>query len=298
MNEIMNIDCVDDYNRIFGLETLHPLVSVVDLSKAESWPSRFVLNYGVYAVFLKDTKCGDIRYGRKMYDYRDGTIVSFGPGQVTEVELVQGYHPSALGLLFHPDIIRGTSLGHDIRQYSFFSYDSTEALHLSEREKSIIVDCFAKIRQELEQHVDKHSKRLICRNIELLLNYCLRFYERQFITRSDADDDVLSRFERLLNEYFDQNQMSESGIPTVRYFADKVCLSPNYFGDYIKKATGRTAQDYIHTKIIEIAKERILSSKLSVSQIAYELGFQYPQHFSRMFKNNTGMTPNEYRSAN
>ncbi len=298
MEEIINIDCVDDYNKIFGLETLHPLVSIVDLSKADKWPLHFKLNYGVYSLFLKDTKCGDIRYGRKIYDYREGTIVSFAPGQVTEIEMAEGYKPDALGLLFHPDIIRGTSLGQDIKNYSFFSYESTEALHLSEREKTILIDCFAKIKQELEHPIDKHSKRLISRNIELLLDYCLRFYERQFITRSDADNDVLTQFESRLNKYFEDNLQEAHGLPTVRYFADKACLSPNYFGDYIKKTTGRTAQDYIQTKIIELAKERILNSKSSVSQIAYSLGFQYPQHFSRLFKNNVGYTPNEFRLMN
>lgn len=255
-----------------------------------------MLNFGVYGIFLKETKCGDIRYGRKIYDYREGTIVSFAPGQVAELEMMEGKQPTALGLLFHPDLIRGTSLGQDMKQYSFFSYTSTEALHLSTREKSVIIDCFEKIRQELEYPVDKHSKRLISRNIELLLDYCLRFYERQFITRSDANNDILDQFERRLDEYFEKNRQQEEGIPSVKYFADKACLSANYFGDYIKKTTGRTAQDYIHSKLIEQAKERILSSKRSVSQIAYDLGFQYPQHFSRMFKKSVGMTPNEYRS--
>lgn len=298
MEEIINIDCVDDYNSLFGMETLHPLVSVVDLSKSTTWPERFTLNFGVYGIFLKETKCGDIRYGRKIYDYREGTIVSFAPGQVAELEMMEGKQPTALGLLFHPDLIRGTSLGQDMKQYTFFSYTSTEALHLSTREKSVIIDCFEKIRQELEYPVDKHSKRLISRNIELLLDYCLRFYERQFITRSDANNDILAQFERRLDEYFEKNRQQEEGIPSVKYFADMACLSANYFGDYIKKTTGRTAQDYIHSKLIEQAKERILSSKRSVSQIAYDLGFQYPQHFSRMFKKSVGMTPNEYRSLN
>ena len=296
MEDIINLDCVDDYNKIFVLDTLHPLVSVVDLSKATKWPKHFKLNYGLYSVFLKDTKCGDIRYGRKMYDYREGTIVSFAPGQVTEIELTEGHKPDAIGILFHPDIIRGTSLGQEIKNYSFFSYDSTEALHVSEREKAILRDCFDKIQQEVEHPVDKHSKRLISRNIELLLDYCLRFYERQFITRSDASDDVLTQFEQRLNEYFENKLQDEHGLPSVKYFADKACLSPNYFGDYIKKTTGKTAQEYIQHKIIDLAKDRMLSSKLSVSQIAYELGFQYPQHFSRLFKNSVGCTPNEFRS--
>ena len=168
MDNIININCVDDYNQIFGLETLHPLVSIIDLSKSESWPTHFTLNYGVYSVFLKDTKCGDIRYGRKLYDYREGTIVSFAPGQIAKVEMDADYRPTAKGILFHPDIIRGTSLGQDIKQYSFFSYESTKALHLSEREKNIILDCFSKIQQELEHPIDKHSKNFF----HAILSYC------------------------------------------------------------------------------------------------------------------------------
>lgn len=298
MEEIININCVDDYNKLFGLKTLHPLVSIVDLSKSQNWPQHFRINFGVYALFLKDTVCGDIHYGRKMYDYREGTVVGFAPGQVSEVEMLEGQRPTAIGVLFHPDLIRGTSLGGEIKQYSFFSYKSTEALHISDREKATIIECFNKIQQELEYPIDKHTKRLVSRNIELLLDYCLRFYERQFITRFDADNQILTKFERLLNEYFEKNLQQGDGIPTVKYFADKICLSPNYFGDYIKKSTGRTAQDYIQSKVIDLAKEMILTTNLSVSQIAYELGFQYPQHFSRVFKNCVGITPNDYRMAN
>ena len=298
MAEIINIDCVDDYNKLFGLETLHPLVSVVDLSTSQRWPLQFQLNFGVYALLLKKTVCGDIRYGRKNYDYSEGTVVCFAPGQVSKVEMLEGQRPLAIGVLFHPDLIRGTALGREIKQYSFFSYESTEALHLSNREKSTILECLGKIQEELEHPIDKHTKRLISRNIELLLDYCLRFYERQFITRSDANNEILTQFEQLLNDYFEQNKQQEHGIPTVKYFADKICLSPNYFGDYIKKSTGRTAQDCIQQKLINLAKDRIVDTNLTISEIAYELGFQYPQHFSRVFKSNVGMTPNTYRTKN
>ena len=298
MNNIIQINCADDYNKLFGLETLHPLVSIVDFSESTIKPEHLCLNYGMYALFLKDTKCGDIRYGRKIYDYREGTIVSFAPGQISEIVIDENAKLSGFGVLFHPDLIRGTALGAEIRQYSFFSYESTEALHVSERERSIIMECFNKIQQELDHPIDKHTKRLVSRNIELLLDYCLRFYERQFITRSDADNDILTKFEKGLNEYFEQSKQLENGIPTVKYFADKACLSPNYFGDYIKKTTGRTPQDYIQTKVLSLAKEKLVSTNLTVSQISYELGFQYPQHFSRVFKSSIGMTPNEYRVSN
>lgn len=295
MKEVIKLDTVDQYNQFFGLETLHPLVSVVDLSEATKFPTHFTMNYGIYALFLKKVKCGDIRYGRQIYDYQEGTVTSFAPGQVVETEIQQGVKPSAHGLLFHPDLIKGTSLGQDIKQYSFFSYASAEALHLSEEEKGIFMDCLEKIEMELQHPIDKHSKRLISRNIELLLDYCTRFYERQFITRSESNKSVLVKFEALLDDYFQSDKPQTDGLPSVKYFADKVFLSPNYFGDLIKKETGKSAQEYIQTRMIDLAKEMIAGTEKTVSQIAYELGFQYSQHFNRIFKKNVGYTPGEYR---
>ena len=295
MKEVIKLDTVDQYNQFFGLETLHPLVSVVDLSEATKFPTHFTMNYGIYALFLKKVKCGDIRYGRQIYDYQEGTVTSFAPGQVVETEMQQGVKPSAHGLLFHPDLIKGTSLGQDIKQYSFFSYASAEALHLSEEEKGIFMDCLEKIEMELQHPIDKHSKRLISRNIELLLDYCMRFYERQFITRSESNKSILVKFEALLDDYFQSDKPQTDGLPSVKYFADKVFLSPNYFGDLIKKETGKSAQEYIQTRMIDMAKEMIAGTEKTVSQIAYELGFQYSQHFNRIFKKNTGYTPGEYR---
>ena len=294
-NEIIQLNSVDQYNQLFGLETLHPLVGVVDLAEATRYPLRFTINYGIYALFLKDIKCGDIRYGRQKYDYEEGTIVSFAPGQVAETEIVQGTKLKAKGILFHPDLIKGTSLGQEIKSYSFFSYSSNEALHLSEEEKEIILDCLDKIKLELTHPIDKLSKRLIARNIQLLLDYCMRFYNRQFVTRAESNHDTLSRFESLLDNYFQSGKPQSEGLPTVKYFADRVFLSPNYFGDLIKKETGKTAQEYIQNKLIGVAKELIAGTDKSVSEIAYELGFQYSQHFNRIFKKNVGYTPGEYR---
>lgn len=295
MDKIIRLDTVDDYNKLFGFETKHPLVSVVDLKDATRFPKRFTVNYGIYAVFLKDIKCGTLRYGRQKYDYQEGTVTSFAPGQIVETEMDENVKPAARGVLFHPDIIKGTSLGQEIRSYSFFSYSSNEALHLSLREREIFSDCLDKISLELDHSIDRLSKRLISRNIQLLLDYCLRFYERQFITRAEANGTVLSRFENLLDEYFENSSAQTEGLPTVRYFADKVCLSPNYFGDLVKKETGKTPQEYIQNKIIDLAKEMIIGTDKTVSEIAYELGFQYSQHFSRIFKKNVGCTPLEYR---
>lgn len=295
-SDIINLKSIDQYNRLYGLETLHPLVAIVDLKNATTYPTHFTLNYGVYALFLKQTRCGDLRYGRQPYDYQEGTVTSFAPGQVVEVKMEEGTRPLAQGLLFHPDLIRGTSLGREIKRYSFFSYASNEALHLSDEEKQIYLDCLSNIQAELQHPIDKHSRRLIVRNIELLLDYCMRFYERQFITRATANKDVLTKFEEELDWYFQSQLPQEQGLPTVKYFADRACLSPNYFGDLVKKETGRTAQEYIQDKLINIAKEEILSQTRNVSEIAYRLGFQYPQHFTRIFKKRVGCTPGEYRS--
>ena len=299
MENLIKIDTVDQYNKMFGLETLHPLVSVVDLSKSETWPTNFRVNYGIYGLFLKDTKRGDIRYGRQYYDYQEGTIVCFAPGQDAETTLITDrVQVNALGILFHPDLLLGTSLGKTIKKYTFFSSEVNEALHLSEEERNIIMDCLRIIRLELEHGVDKHSKTLLVNYIELLLNYCMRFYERQFVTRSKANHDVLTRFEQLLDNYFSGTFAEQNGLPTVKYFADKICLSPNYFGDMVKKETGRTPQEYIQEKVIEMAKERMIGTEDTVSQIAYSLGFQYPQHFCRLFKKRVGCTPNGYRVQN
>jgi AraC-like DNA-binding protein len=254
--------------------------------------------FGFYAVFLKQLKCGDLRYGRKYYDYQEGTIVFLAPGQVIGDNTGEYYQPSGYALVFHPDLIHGTPLGRTIREYSFFSYASSEALHVSEKERQILMDCFSKIEYELEHAVDKHSKRLIATNIELFLNYCTRFYDRQFITRDTVHKGILEEFEALLNDYFQSDSPQESGLPSVTYCADQLHLSANYFGDLIRKETGKSAQDYIRTKIVDIAKERIFDTNKSISEIAYDLGFNYPQHFTRLFKQRVGHTPKEYREVN
>ena len=296
MQDIIKLDSIDQYNQLYGLETLHPQIAVVDLSKATRVPTHFTINYGVYALFLKQTKCGDLRYGKQPYDYQEGTVTSFAPGQIVEVVMAEPTPPKSVGLLFHPDFIRGGSLGKEIKRYSFFSYASNEALHLSDEEKGIFQDCLAKIKSELGRPIDKHSKHLICKNIELLLDYCMRFYDRQFDIRSFVYRDILGKFEEQLDAYYQGNQPQISGLPTVKYFADKFHLSPNYFGDLIKKETGRTAQEYIQNKILSVAKEEIMRLDLTISEISYRLGFQQPQHLTRLFKKSVGCTPKEFRS--
>ncbi len=201
-------------------------------------------------------------------------------------------------MLFHPDLLRGTSLGRHIDDYTFFSYQSNEALHLSEKERKIVLDCFEKMQYELERGVDKHSKKLIIMNIELFLNYCIRFYDRQFISRSEANTDVVSQFEKLLSEYYQSDKPQTIGLPSVTYCAEQLNLSTNYFGDLIKKETGKTALEYIHLRIMALAKQKLLDSKKTINEVAYELGFKYPAHFTRAFKKSTGVTPIGYRSLN
>lgn len=280
---------------MLGVETLHPQVSVIDLSKAK--PMRHMRHtFSFYVIFLKDEKNCDLIYGRQRYDYQKGSVVCLAPGQVIGIDDTgEEFQPKGYALCFHPDLIHGTNLGRSIKEYTFFSYEVNEALHLSERERMIFIDCLIKIQEELQHSIDRLSKRLISNNIELLLNYCLRFYERQFITRQNVNRDILTRFETLLDNYYTGDNALQEGVPTVKYCADKLCLSPNYFGDLIKKETGKTALEWIQNKIISIAKERLLLPSDSISQIAYSLGFQYPQHFTRVFKRMTGMTPNEYR---
>lgn len=293
---LMNIETITEYNDMLGVETLHPEVSMIDLSKAR--PMHHMRHtFSFYAIFLKDEKNCDLIYGRKRYDYQKGTVVCLAPGQVIGIEDTgEEFQPHGYALCFHPDLIRGTHLGRHIGEYSFFSYEVNEALHLSERERTTIVDLLEKIHEELEHAVDRMSRRLLVTGIEMVLDYCLRFYERQFITRQPANHDILTRFETLLSDYFTGDNARQNGLPTVKYCAGELCLSPNYFGDLIKQETGRTASEYIQQKIIEQAKERLLIPATSVSEVSYGLGFQYPQHFSRVFKRATGMTPNEYRN--
>jgi AraC-like DNA-binding protein len=298
VEEIVKIESVAEFNAERGQETLHPLVSVLDQSKSTPiQEARY--RSELYIIFLKEAKSGRLKYGRNHYDYQDGTLLFIAPGQVFgHTESLEPLQPTGWVLLFHPDLIRGTSLGRNIKNYHFFSYDVNEALHLSERERRIVLESFNKIRYELEHPIDKHSRSLIVSNIELFLNYCIRFYDRQFISREIIHKDALVKFEHLLNEYFESDKPQNLGLPSVSYCADELNLSAKYFGDLIKKQTGKSAQEYIQERVIEIAKEKIFDTSKTVSQVAYELGFKYPQHFTRLFKQHVGQSPNEYRMLN
>lgn len=295
--KLLNIETITQYNDMLCVETQHPMVSVINLSDTK--PMKHMRHtFSFYVVFLKDEKNCDIIYGRRRYDYQKGTVVCLAPGQVIGIEDTgESFQPQGWALCFDPEFIRGTSLSRNMREYSFFSYEVNEALHLSEQERSIFIECLKLISKELTHSIDRLSKKLIANHIELLLNYCMRFYERQFITREENNHDILAKFESLIDNYFEGDNAELKGLPTVKYCAGELCLSPNYFGDLIKKETGKTAQEYIQLKTIAIAKERILNINKSISQVAYELGFQYPQHFTRLFKTVTGQTPIQYRTA-
>lgn len=291
-------DTIKKYSETFNNKTLHPLINLVDLGQSDPLErTKFTLNF--YAVIIKETRCGDIRYGNQYYDYDDGSMVFFAPNQIITNEPATELHqPYGTALIFHPDIIKGTSLGKQIHEYSFFGYQSNEALHLSDREREIVNHCFENIATEINQNIDRHSKKLIVANLELLLKYCSRFYDRQFITRENVNHGIIEQFESLLNEYIFGEKLKHEGLPSVAYFAEELHLSANYFGDLIKKETGKSALDFIHLKLLESAKEKVLDTTKSISEVAFDLGFKYPQHFTRFFKQKVGVLPNEYRGLN
>jgi len=292
----VNIDSIDAYHRLYGLPTLHPLVSVVDLSTMQKRLNHIRINYGIYALFLKNGAYCSIKYGRKSYDYQEGSVVSFSPGQVVEVDMPDDAPLSnnVLGLLFHPDLMYGTPLARKISDFRFFDYSQMESLHLSERERKIFTDCLDNIRCELEQPVDGHSASVLAAGIQLLLEYLHRFYDRQFITRHKVNSEVVARFERNLKAYYDGGRTGDN-VPSVAEFAAMANLSTGYFSDLVKKETGLAPKDMIMRHLIDVAKHRLAVSSDDVSVIAYDLGFQYPAHFSRAFKRVAGMSPSEFR---
>ena len=298
MGKITRIDTVQQYCDLFGIEALHPLISIVDCDKMPPIPHGKRL-YNLYAVLLKDTECGAMSYGRSLYDYEKGTVLFASPGQVMGADDDGRLHkPAGWALIFHPELLRGTPIGRMLKDYTFFSYNSNEALHLSGHERSIFTDSIERLQEELKYPIDKYSHSLIIDNLKLLLDHCIRFYDRQFLTRQPMNSDLLARFETLLEDYFSSRKPATDGIPTVQYCADKLNLSTSYFSDLVKKETGVSALKHIQQKTLDVAKLRIMDTTKSVCEISYELGFSYPQHFSRWFKKLEGCTPNEYRMVN
>ena len=294
MKEVF-INTVQDFNDYQGVETLHPLVSVVHVENTEHI-KECVMHYGLYAIYLKENKGCKISYGRTPYDFDEMTVTSFAPGQVVNVEPNPDV-PFAkfTALVFHPDLLNRTALGRQISRYEFFGYSSTEALHLSAQEVEVFRGVLTMIEQELHRAIDKHTRELIVSNIELLLNYCLRFYDRQFITREEINHSVVKKFIELLDDYISTKALRE-GLPTVSYFADKCCLSNGYFGNLVRVETGRTAKDIISDHVLAYAKQLLNDEALTITIISSRLGFEYPQHFVRFFKSHTGKTPSAYRN--
>ena len=297
MDKIINIPTVKDYDEYWGVPTRHKHVNILEGSSVEKPIPNCRKNMGMYVIFLKDVLCADyLTYGRQEYDYQENTLVFIAPGQVFgHPQDGSTYNAKGWCLYFSPELLRGTALGRHMKDYTFFSYAANEALHLSERERNTIIDCFKKIDDEINYGDDKHSNTIIASAIELLLNYCLRFYDRQFITRKKVNKDLLTRFEELIEGYFTSGKAQVHGTPTVGWCASELCLSPNYFGDLIKKETGKTALDYIQQMMMEQAKDMLMHPDKSIGEIAYCLGYQYPQYFSRAFKRVVGCTPNDYR---
>jgi AraC-like DNA-binding protein len=300
MSQLIYLKSIADLSRLLNENDFHPLVAVVDFSKTKDHieeETRITTDF--YSVMFKNYCKSALTYGRKTIDFNEGSLICMAPNQVITIdtEIEPRENPMGWGLFFHPDLIRNTSLNAKMKDYSFFSYEMAEALHLSEKEKQLLFECILKIQSELKENIDDYSQTIIVSTIELLLNYCSRFYGRQFITRKATNRDILEKVETLLKHYF-SNKSDSNGLPTVKYLADAVNLSPGYLGDLLKKETGLNAQEHIHQYVIEEAKNILLNSNQSVSEIAFHLGFEYPQYFSRLFKQKTGKTPLEFRNLN
>ena len=301
MDSVQHIATISELNKLLGQEEpAHPLITIIDYSKVDfTQYSNIRVSMGFYTIMEKNLCPGEMRYGRNYYDFQEGSLFFMAPNQVIsmedpeETEDIYGW-----GLVFHPELIRGTSLSTKLKDYNFYTYGVYEALHLSEQEKVKLTEIVRDIENELNQNIDKHSRTLIVSTLELFLNYCNRYYDRQFITRTETNKDILSAFEGLLDHYFQSDELKSLGFPSVKYFAEQLHLSPNYLSDMLKKETGKNGTEHIQLHVIDLAKDKLLSSTVSVSEIAYELGFEYPQYFSKLFKKNTGMTPAEYRNLN
>lgn len=303
MKAIIKIETISEIHDFLGLnKPKHPLISVIRIADVLHQPFevhnvKYVV--GLYQISLKDScPFTIVNYGRNSYDYQEGTMVFTAPNQTLEFKENQvNQEDKGWTLVFHPDLIRTSELGKKIEAYSFFSYAANEALHVSDEERKTVTGIVKKIEQEFNNNIDAHSQTLIISNLELLLNYCLRFYDRQFYTRTNLNQDIASRFEQLLKDYYQQEKQLERGIPSVQYCGEALNMSPKYLSDLLRKETGQSTQDHIHQFIIEKAKNLLLNSNNSASQIAYALGFEYPQYFSKIFKKKTSMSPNEFRQS-
>jgi AraC-like DNA-binding protein len=301
MNSIISIRSISELHQTIGLpKPKHPLISIVDLTNIQRSRTQNLeeksISVGLYSISLKKIK-GYLKYGRGYYDFSEGSLVFMAPNQVItynpDLEVEEGW-----GLYFHPDFIYSSVLGQKITEYSFFHYDLNEALHVSEEEKAVVNDCIRNIEKEYSQNIDQHTHSLLISNLELLLNYCNRFYGRQFYTREKVNSDLVQRFEKELIAYFASDALTDKGLPDVKYFAAKLALSPNYLSDVLKRFTGKATQEHIHLYVVDKAKSILMSTEKSISEVAYYLGFEHPSHFNKLFKMKTGKTPSDFRQLN
>ena len=302
MSEILHLQSIADLHKLFNLgNSQHPLVAVLDFSQvSEQVHQNSKISTDFYSIMFKNYCKNNIKYGRKAIDFQDGNLICIAPNQTIEIdnEIEPRENMLGWGLFFHPDLIRATSLNDKLKSYSFFNYEVSEALHLSDKEKNILLECVQKIQSELQENIDVHSQYIIVSTIELLLNYCSRFYGRQMITRSQINKSIIIQIENILTKYFAETKLKEQGLPIVKFLAANVHLSPSYLSDLLKKETGKNAQEHIHFYLIEEAKNYLINTEKNINEIAYSLGFEYPQYFNKLFKQKTGKTPLEFRNLN
>ncbi len=295
-----SINSISELHRLLQLpKPKHPLVSVINLNEIKCHFDESIKSfvYNFYSICTKKDFKGKLKYGQNYYDFDEGIMTFFSPGQVISTVVDEDIALSGIWLVVHPDFIQNYALAKSIKDYGFFSYAVNEALHLSDKEEAMITDIMQNIDAEYCSVIDVFSQDVILSHIELLLNYSNRFYNRQFITRKNASNDLLSNLEKLLLDYFNGNKVQELGLPTVLYISEQLNVSPNYLSDMLRSLTGQSTQQHIHDKLIEKAKEILTTTSLSVSEIAYQLGFEYPQSFSKLFKSKTNVSPLEFRSS-
>ncbi len=301
MEPILKVNSIEQVHEILNLgKPEHPLITVINVFDLEI-PQEMVgvkVVTNMYCIALKDEHCG-LRYGRNSYDFENGTLLFTAPHQAfSATKSLTKNEEEGWMLFFHPDFLKKSFLAKKISQYNFFEYQANEALHLSKSERDSLNHIILNIREEYIQKIDCQSQNIIILNLELLLNYSLRFYERQFTRRSIDNQDIVAKFEIILNTFLDENSLSKNGIPTIYYFAEKINLSSNYLSDLVRKVTGISIKDHINNLVLRKAEEMLLGSNNSVSEIAYSLGFNYPHYFTRFFKLKIGITPSNYRKIN
>lgn len=298
MGKIVNINTVQQCNKIAGEKTLHPLVSVIDLSKINR-EEFYTLQVGFYCIVLKEYTCQHFAFGRKECDYSDGTIVFLSPGKIINMERNHDVEISGGRMLaFHPDLLTGMCLGMHIEEYTFMNYSNDEALHISIREKKIFMRCLENINEELQRSIDKYSRVLVTKEIDLLLGYCARFYERQFIIRCEENKELIRRADKIINDYFLNNKVKSKGLPSAKYCAELLDMSSAYFTELLKQETGYTVSEYVQSKRMEIAKKWLTQSDKSIPVIATSLGYSSPEYFKQLFEKLIGVTPKDFRLPN